>query len=112
MKTSALLLCVTCTALCGGADGSEIQLLSAASMQTVFKEVIPDFERASGHRIAVRYSTMGAITERVMNGEEADLVVSSPASVAKLVAEGRISAGSEVRLAQTAVGIGVPSAGP
>jgi len=63
-------------ALLGGANqarAAEIRLLSAAAMQTVFKEIIGDFERTSGHKMVIRYSTMGAITERIMGGEVADL---------------------------------------
>jgi molybdate transport system substrate-binding protein len=83
---------LTATLLVGAsqASGAEVHLLSAASMQTVLKELIGDFERTSGHKVVIRYSTMGAITERVIGGEQADLVISSPASIASLVKQGRI----------------------
>lgn len=96
-------------ALFGTADAEEIRLLSAASMQTVFKEIIGDFERTSGHKVTIHCSTMGAITKRVMSGEEADLVISSPASTSSLVVQGRIDAGSEVTFSKTGVGSVVPS---
>jgi len=83
-----------------GAD--EIQLLSAASMQTVLNEIISDFERTSGHKLIIRYSMMGAITERVMGGEEADLI-SSPTSISTLAARGKINIGSLVAIARTGV---------
>jgi hypothetical protein len=57
------------------ACASEIRLLSAASIQEVFKEIIGDFERTSGHKMIIHYSTMGAITDRVRGGEESDLVI-------------------------------------
>jgi molybdate transport system substrate-binding protein len=88
---------------------ADIKLLSAASMQTVLREVVGDFERAFGHRVIILYSTMGAITDRVGAGEEADLVISSPASIASLVARGKINPGSQVIIAKTGVGIVVPS---
>ena len=94
------------------ARAEELQLLSAASMQTVFKEIIGDFERGSGYKVSLRYSTMGAITERVKAGERADLVISSPASISALVASGKINPGSEVTIARTGVGIVVPEGGP
>jgi molybdate transport system substrate-binding protein len=94
------------------AEPSELRLLSAASMQTVFKEVIGDFERRSGYKVSLRYSTMGAVTDRVMRGEEADLIISSPASIAALAAAGKIQPGSEVAIAKTGVGIVVPAGDP
>ena len=94
------------------ARADEIRLLSAASMQTVFKEIIADFERDSGHKVSLRYSTMGAITDRVRAGEQADLIISSPASIAALVSSGKLTAGSEVTIAKTGIGIIVPAGNP
>src|SRR5689334_8741953 len=78
---------------CAGAvpaRAAEVQLLSAAAMQSVFKAITGDFERASGHKLIIRYATMGAITSRVLGGETADLVIGSTQSIASLVNEGRI----------------------
>jgi molybdate transport system substrate-binding protein len=88
---------------------AEIRLLSAASIQEVFKEIIGDFERASGHKMIIHYSTMGAITDRMRSGEEADLVISSAQSIATLVSEGRIEAAGQIRISKVGVGIVVPS---
>jgi molybdate transport system substrate-binding protein len=88
---------------------AEIRLLSAASIQEVFKEIIGDFERASGHKMIIHYGTMGAITDRMRSGEEADLVISSAQSIATLLSEGKIEAGSQTRISKVGVGIVVPS---
>src|SRR5258706_6602114 len=96
----------------GTPRADELRLLSAASMQQVFKEIIGDFEQQSGHKVSLRYSTMGAITERVKAGEQADLVISSQASISNLVAVGKIVPGSKVVIARTAVGIVIPTASP
>jgi ABC-type molybdate transport system substrate-binding protein len=53
-------------------NAGDLRLLSAASIQEVFKEVLGDFEQASGHKIILQYATMGAITDRIRGGEEAD----------------------------------------
>jgi molybdate transport system substrate-binding protein len=96
----------------GIAHADELQLLTAASLQTVFKEIIGDFEGRSGHRVSLRYSTTGAITERMNAGEQADLVVSSPASISALVASGKLAAGSEMTTAKTGIGIIVSAGSP
>jgi len=94
------------------AEPTDIRVLSAASMQTVFKEIVGDFERQSGYRVSLRYSTMGAITERVTGGESADLVISSPASIAALMAQGKIDPRSKVTIAKTGVGAVIPAGDP
>jgi molybdate transport system substrate-binding protein len=99
--------------MCAGAvRADEIRLLSAASMQTVFKEILGDFERSTGNKVVVQYSTMGAITGRVVGGEPADLVISSPASISSLVAQGKVRSGSEILIARTGVGAVVPEGAP
>jgi molybdate transport system substrate-binding protein len=94
------------------ACAEEIRLLSAASMQTVLAEIVGDFERNSGHKLTIQYNTMGAITDRVSGGEQADLVISSPASIATLASRGKIDAKTPVTIARTGVGIVVPAGTP
>src|ERR1043166_658401 len=90
----------------------ELRLLSAASIQEVFKEILGDFEQTSGHRIVLHYATMGAITERIRGGEKADLVISSRQSVATLLNEQKIEAGSQSPISKVGVGVVVPSGAP
>jgi len=91
----------------GPAAAADIRLLSAAAMQSVFKETVDEFERRSGHRLIIHYATMGAITQ-VLPGERADLVISSGQSIAELVRQGRVSPGSQVTICRTGVGVVVP----
>jgi molybdate transport system substrate-binding protein len=88
---------------------AEVRVLSAASIQEVFKEIIGDFERASGHKMIIHYSTMGGITDLMRGGEEADLVISSAQSIGTLLDEGRIEAASQIRISKVGVGIVVPT---
>jgi molybdate transport system substrate-binding protein len=106
---SAILMLVA-SPIAGGA--AEIRLLSAASIQEVFKEIIGDFERESGHKVIIHYGTMGAITEWMRGGEEADLVISSLQSVSALVKEGKIEAASQNTISKVGVGMVVPSGAP
>ena len=102
-------------ALLAGANqarATDIRLLSAAVMQTVFKEIVGDFERTSGHRLILTYATMGAINQRILAGETADLVIGSTPSISVLVKEGRINADSRVTIAKVGVGVVVPTGTP
>jgi len=91
------------------ARAAEIHILSAAAMQTVFANIAPAFEQAAGRRLVFTYTTMGAITERVLKGETADLVVGSTASMTRLVKEGKIDPHSTVEIARVGVGLVVPT---
>jgi molybdate transport system substrate-binding protein len=91
---------------------AEIRLLSAASIQEVFKQTIGDFERSSGHKVILHYGTMGAITDWMRGGEQADLVISSLQSISALVKEGKIEPASQATIAKVGVGMVVPSGNP
>jgi len=107
---ASTLLCLSMLAGGNPAGAAEIRLLSAAVMQTVFKDIAADFERASGHKLVIDYATMGAINQRVLGGETADLIIGSTPSIVGLVKAGRINAYSQVTIAKVGVGI-VASAG-
>jgi molybdate transport system substrate-binding protein len=93
-----------------GAD--EIRLLSAAAMQSVFKEIAGEFERASGHKLTIAYGTIGAVGDRVLRGEPADVAIGSTLIMPGLVNAGRIRADSLVTVCRTGIGLvvrpGVP----
>jgi hypothetical protein len=48
------------------------------------KKNVGDFERTSGHLLDIAYSTMGAITERILAGETPAPVIRSTPSMARL----------------------------
>jgi molybdate transport system substrate-binding protein len=94
------------------ARAADIHLLSAAAMQSVLKDITGDFERASGHRLVITYATMGAITQRLLGGESADLVIGSTPSVASLVGKGKLRADSQLTICKVGVGVVVPAGNP
>lgn len=103
------------TAICGATDrahAAEIRILSAAAMQTIFKIAGDEFERSSGHKLVFVYATMGAITNRVMAGETADLIVGSTQSMEQLAKAGKIDGGSRVTIAKVGIGAVVATGTP
>src|SRR5712692_10295595 len=85
---------------------------AAAAMQAPFKDLVGKFERQSGHRLLITYTTMGAITERVLGGETADVIIGSTPSMARLAKEKRIDADSRVTIAKVGIGLVVPIGSP
>jgi molybdate transport system substrate-binding protein len=102
------------TLLIFGADAgaAEIRILSTMALGSVMEELLPEFERASGHNVAIEYETANIMANRVRNGEAADLAILTPALLDELAKLGRIAAGSNVTLARSGVGIGVRASAP
>jgi molybdate transport system substrate-binding protein len=80
-------------------------VLSAAAMQSVFKDIRDEFQRTTGYRLVPHYGTIGAVNEWTMGGEEADLIISSSQSMPSLVYQGKIQAGSQTAICQTGIGV-------
>lgn len=96
----------------GPGGAGEIRLLSAAAMQSVFKDVAGDFERTTGHKLVISYGTIGGISQRLQRAEEADFVIGSSLSMPVLAREGRIAPDSLVTICRTSIGVVVPLGSP
>jgi molybdate transport system substrate-binding protein len=106
LAMTARAACVTIVALFSSTSyAAEIRVLSAAAMQSVFKEIRDEFQQTSGYRLLIHYGTVGAVNEWTVAGEEADLVISSSRSIRWLVHQGKIKVGSETAICETGVGI-------
>jgi molybdate transport system substrate-binding protein len=87
------------------ATASDVNLLAGASMRVLLPELLPQFEKASGHKVTVEYGTLGAITDRISKGADADLVIVTGAQNDQLQKEGKLVVGSRAELAKAGYGV-------
>src|SRR5882762_6636797 len=73
----------------GAAGAAEIKLLSSAAMTTVLEDLVPKFEKATGHKVTLVLATSGALNKRVAEGETADLLISTGAGIDGLIKDGK-----------------------
>ena len=76
------------------AAGAEIKVLTAGAFKQVLLALVPDFERATGHKVTIQNDTVGALTKRIEGGEAFDLAVLTPKAVDDLAKAGKFVAGS------------------
>lgn len=69
-------------------SGAEIRVLSAAAVQVPLTEVIERFERDTGHKVTVEYSTAGGVDTKVKDGRKVDLVISDRKRIEALSSAG------------------------
>lgn len=89
------------------AHAAEIKVLSTNAVSTVLREIVPDFERASGHKVSISYNSSNMVMGRVKNGETADLVILSRPGIDELTQQGKVVPGSSADLASTGLGVAV-----
>ena len=75
-------------------------------------ELVPQFERATGHKVSVSYDPAKVMLARIERGEAADLVITGSTAIDQLVKQGKILASSCRVLARCRVGIAVLAGQP
>lgn len=84
-----------------------INLFASNSARGVLDELIPRFERASGHQVTLSYDPAKVMMERIARGETADLAILGGSAIDDLVRAGKIDGGSKRPVASCGVGIAV-----
>jgi molybdate transport system substrate-binding protein len=79
---------------------AEITLQGPVSFRALFPELLPQFEKSSGHKVTAEYATLGVITQRVIKGEAIDVPIVSGAQNEDLEKQGKLLAGSRVEIAR------------
>jgi molybdate transport system substrate-binding protein len=93
-------------------SAAEIKLLAAGALGQVLRELVPKFEGDTGHRVSLIYGPIGALTDRLIKGEAADVAIVSDRQVDELQGSGRILVGTRVDIARTGVGVFVRKDSP
>jgi len=94
------------------AGAAEVKVLSAAVLKPALNELAPEFERASGHTLAISYESAGIVRKHVEAGDAADVVIIQRPVVEMLAKQGTIVARSVATLARSGVALGVPAGRP
>jgi len=91
----------------GAAHAAEIKLLSSPAVREAFAELVPRFEAASGHKVVAIWGSTPNIAARIAAGEAVDLVIIAAADIDRLIADGKLAAGSRVDIAKSGIGVAV-----
>ncbi len=91
--------------LAPAAHAAEIKIIASNAVREPYRELIPIFEKATGHRVAVDWGGTLDIVKRVAGGEIADVVIIPAARVDAFVKEGKLT--GRVELAKSGVGVAV-----
>jgi molybdate transport system substrate-binding protein len=94
------------------ASAAELRVLTAGAMKEVVLSLLPEFEKATGHKVTVDNDTAGGLQKRIEGGEAFDLAVITPRVVDDLIAKGKIAAGTRANISSVGVGVAVKEGAP
>ena len=94
------------TLACETAQAGEVKLLASGALREALEELLPEFERASAHKVALTIAGTAGIVNRMQKGEVTAVVILADYALARLAREGKVVDGSRVDVARSGVGHG------
>jgi molybdate transport system substrate-binding protein len=98
--------------LAGTAGAAEIKVLSTQAPEQAYRELAPQFEKASGHTVTTIFTGTLDVQKRIAAGEAYDLIIMAGPAIDDFIKSGKIVAGSRVDIAKSGVGVAVHAGAP
>jgi len=94
------------------AQAAEVKILTAGAMKAVVLELVPQFEKETGHKAVVDNDTAGGLAKRIEGGEAFDVAVITPGVLNDLASKKKVAADSRANVARVGVGVVVKEGAP
>ena len=88
----------------------EISVMQSIAFKEAYNELVPAFERASGHRVNTQWRPSVEVTQRLKDGDVVDLTIMASAVVDELISLGRFA--QRFDLARSGVAVAVRKGAP
>src|SRR6185436_1407759 len=109
MKKTRIICAVAMSVLFLGqaslARAVEIQVLCSNGLKAVMEDLAPKFERATGHKIVVKYGLAANFKQAIESGQTFDAAFLTPAAIDDLIKQGKVAADSRAVIARAGLGL-------
>jgi molybdate transport system substrate-binding protein len=112
MTSKILAVATAALLLSGTASAAELKVLSTQATEEAYKELVPRFEKATGHKVNTVFTGTVNADKRLADGESYDMLIMSSGSIDGHIKGGKVAAGSRVDLAKSGVAVGVKAGAP
>lgn len=89
-----------------------IRILSGGAAQAVVEKLSADFQRATGHEFSSEFSAVGAMKEKLLAGDPADIVILTASLIDGLIESGHVAPRSRADLGRVGTGVAVRAGSP
>jgi molybdate transport system substrate-binding protein len=103
--------------LAGAASAAEIRVMISGGLTAAYNALVPEFERATGHKVITAYgpsmgATANAIPVRLERGEPADVLILVGYALGDLIKQGKVVPDSRADLVKSKIGVAVKAGAP
>jgi molybdate transport system substrate-binding protein len=107
-KAAASIAAAAYALLLSSATGAaDIKVISTQATQEAYLELVAQFEKATGHKVATDFTGTLNVQKRLAGGEPFDLIIMAAPAIDEQINIGRASPGSRVDFAQSGTGLAV-----
>ena len=96
----------------GSVNAAEIKVLSTQATEQSYRELVPQFEKETGHKVTTIFTGTLDLKKRIAAGEAYDLIIMAATDLDGFVKAGTVVSGTRVDLAKSGVGAGVKAGAP
>lgn len=93
------------------ASAADLKLLTAGAFKPVALELVPVFEKKTGHKVTIENDTAGGLAKRLAAGEYFDVIVMPPAGMAPFLGN-KVVQSSGKPLVRSGIGVAVKQGTP
>jgi molybdate transport system substrate-binding protein len=86
-----------------------LRILCAGAMHPILDELTGELERMSGTHVVARFASSGGVKARVLEGEAADVVITTSAAIEELGRQDKVLPVTATAVARSAIGVAVRS---
>src|SRR5260370_10284723 len=94
------------------ANAAEIKVLSTQATEEAYKELVPQFEKASGHKVTTIFTGTLDVQKRITAGEAYDIIIMAGPAIADFLQSGHDVLGGRVALPKPGPGFAGGAWGP
>jgi molybdate transport system substrate-binding protein len=94
------------------ASAADLKVLGAGPIDGTFRDLVPAFMRATGHKVEATFDTVGVVQNKLKAGEKADVIILSTSAMDDLDKAGALLAGSSVEVGRGTSGLAVRAGAP
>jgi molybdate transport system substrate-binding protein len=91
---------------------ADITVLASNGVKAAVTELVPQFEKETGHKLHFTWGASNLLAKQVDSGEAFDIVVLTPALIKGLIQQGKVVDGSATDLARAGAGVAVKQGAP
>ncbi len=107
-------VCTTCLLLVQGGSclAADLVVLSTPTLKSTLQEMGPQYEKATGNHLAMKFDSAAALKQKIEAGEPFDVAILLPPMIDGLIKDGKVSAATRTDIARSSVGMAIRAGSP